>query len=166
MAAGGRLERSLRDFIAGCLGLLRYGRHVLDLERDMRNSHLVEHDGCALRPAGHLGNYQHPLAGRFTVKQLNMAALALGRVPEDIRMLLDGSDLIGMELHPEEIAVKAERFLHVFNGYREVFDSPDGHGFLLSLSRRDGFAARLRSESPAAAHHSYSTHLDRKSTRL
>jgi len=39
-----------------------------------------------------------------------------------------------VELHPEEIAVKAERFLHVFNGYREVFDSPDGHGFLLSLS--------------------------------
>jgi hypothetical protein len=43
-----------------------------------------------------------------------------------------------VELHPEEIAVKAERFLHVFNGYREVFDSPDGHGFLLSLSRRYG----------------------------
>src|SRR5712692_10489870 len=64
-----------------------------------------------------------------------------------------------MELHPEEIAVKAERFLHVFNGYREVFDSPDGHGFLLSLSRRYGFAARLRSESLAAAHHGYSTHL-------
>jgi hypothetical protein len=57
-----------------------------------------------------------------------------------------------VELHPEEIAVKAERFLHVFNGYREVFDSPDGHGFLLSLSRRDGFAAGLRSESLAAAH--------------
>jgi hypothetical protein len=43
-----------------------------------------------------------------------------------------------MEFHPKEIAVKAERFLHVFNGYREVFDSPDGHGFFLSLSRRYG----------------------------
>src|SRR6266849_8498251 len=159
MAAGGRLERSLRDFIAGCLGLLRDGRYVVDFERDMRNSHLVEHDGCALRPSGHLGNYHRPLAGAFAVNQLNVAALALGRVPEDVRMLLDGRDLVGVELHPEEIAVRAERFLHVFNGYREVFDSPDGHGFLLSLSRRYGFAARLRSESLAAAHHGYSTHL-------